>query len=534
MPGPGAAASISGRPVALVGTIASRQLVVIASDEARDCGVRPQMTLAQARALCPTLLHAPYTPDRDRRGLESLARWMMRFTPVVSIAQLPSTGNCQLTTGNDSIFLDVTGCGRVFGGLPNLLEQVHQALRSMQLHARLAIAPTPGAAYAIAFAGDENGRIILPAEIRNALTPLPPSALRISPQTAEALYRLGIQTIGQLMQLPRNDLPARFGHEMLTRLDQAIGHIPEPLTALIYRPPIQARIDFDGVVDSLETIWMTFKDLIGQVIAELARRGCGARKIELEFDRHDAPILLKSILLARPSRNAANLFNLIRCATDGMEDNARHQGAIARKGRSHLARLSTNSDSMIPSGFTAIRLTIPLFQPVADEQIPLLEQETHDSQLDLDHLIERLMLRLGDEAIAQARLLESHVPEHAYEAEVRADGSGSSKIQQVLAYPLPLAPYPYARPLHLLNHPTEIRVMVCPSHDCDGRPISFTFDGQTHHVAHAVGPERIAGQWWLGHNRTRDYFAIETETARRWWVFRVRQTSKWYLHGQFE
>jgi protein ImuB len=189
---------------------------------------------------------------------------------------------------------------------------------------------------------------------------------------------------------------------------------------------------------------------------------------------------------------------------------------------------------MIPSGFTAIRLTIPLFEPVADEQIPLLEQESHDSQLDLDHLIERLMLRLGDEAVAQARLLESHVPEHAYETGARADGSGSSKTQQVLAYPLPLAPYPYARPLLLLNHPTEIRVMVCPSHDCDGRPISFTFDGQTHHVAHALGPERIAGQWWLGHNRTRDYFAIETETARRWWVFRVRQTSKWYLHGQFE
>ena len=76
--------------------------------------------------------------------------------------------------------------------------------------------------------------------------------------------------------------------------------------------------------------------------------------------------------------------------------------------------------------------------------------------------------------------------------------------------------------------------MVSPSDDRDGRPISFTWDGEVHRLPHGVGPERIAGHWWRGHHRTRDYFDIEDEDGRRFWIFRVRETNRWYLHGEFE
>jgi protein ImuB len=76
--------------------------------------------------------------------------------------------------------------------------------------------------------------------------------------------------------------------------------------------------------------------------------------------------------------------------------------------------------------------------------------------------------------------------------------------------------------------------MVEPSDDRDGAPISFNVDNETHQIVHAVGPERIAGAWWLGHDKTRDYFDVEDDTGRRWWVFRVLETFKWYLHGSYE
>lgn len=76
--------------------------------------------------------------------------------------------------------------------------------------------------------------------------------------------------------------------------------------------------------------------------------------------------------------------------------------------------------------------------------------------------------------------------------------------------------------------------MVSPSHDRDGRPISFSLDGQVHPVVQWVGPERIAGQWWQGRRKTRDYFDVEDNQGLRFWIFRVLETGKWYWHGTFE
>ena len=76
--------------------------------------------------------------------------------------------------------------------------------------------------------------------------------------------------------------------------------------------------------------------------------------------------------------------------------------------------------------------------------------------------------------------------------------------------------------------------MVSPSDDREGRPVMFVHEDGVHRVAHCVGPERIAGRWWDGNDKTRDYFDVQDETGRRFWVFRVTQTGKWYLHGVFE
>ncbi len=85
------------------------------------------------------------------------------------------------------------------------------------------------------------------------------------------------------MALPRSTLPARFGNQLLTRLDQALGQIPEPLTPLQHQTTIAAQMDFDGVVSSLEAIWAVFQHLVGQLITQLTRRGRGARRLEVQL-----------------------------------------------------------------------------------------------------------------------------------------------------------------------------------------------------------------------------------------------------------
>jgi protein ImuB len=465
----------------LVRTHANRQDVFAVSDEARPYGIRVGMTLAQARALCAHVEHLEHEPHRDAVALEALGRWMMRFSPVVALVE------------PNGLFLDLTGCEQVFHGLENLLNQISRSLHRFKIRAHLSVAHTPGAAWAVAFAPAKQIKVIDQQDIPSALENLPPIALRISTATAQVLHHLGIETVGQLMKLPRDSLPARFGDELLLRLDQALGNISEPLVQLEHFTPIEARMDFDGAVDSLEAIWIVFKKLITQIVPELLRRGQGARELKVEFFRPYAITLHKTIQLSRPSRDPKNLFNLLRCAMETMETDV---------------------------GFLGIRLIVSRSQRVADEQIQLLEHEEFIAETELDHLIERLRIRLGEKVIVQPSLVECYVPEKAYSwNSVRV--KNPCHVETI-------------RPLHLFTTPEPIGVIVTPSHDRDGKPVSFTWRGQVSRIVHSTGPERIAGQWWQGHHKTRDYFDIEDPDGRRLWIFRVMETGRWYVHGEFE
>ena len=91
------------------------------------------------------------------------------------------------------------------------------------------------------------------------------------------------------------------------------------------------------------------------------------------------------------------------------------------------------------------------------------------------------------------------------------------------------------RPLRLLRQPQEIGVIVRPSESREGAPVSFTDEsGEVHRLLHVRGPERITGQWWQGRWKVRDYFDVLDNGGSRYWVFRVAQTGRWFLHGIFE
>ncbi len=514
------------KPIALIESTATRQMVIGASEEAADHAIRAGMTLAEARALCPDLTPAPYEPDRDARALEALGKWMMRFSPIVE-----SRGGrpCHL-------FIDVTGCERLYGTLQTLIARVANALHSLHLTTRLAIAPTPGAAWAIAFAG-QNHSIIASDQLPQILAPLSARALRIDEELAQSLRHLGLETIGQLLKLPRDLLPARFGPQLLLRLDQLLDRAPEPLISLLHEEPIHAGMDFEGVIESLETIWAVFQDLLRLIILQLRKRGVGARRLDARFIRPHAQPLEKTILLSRPSRDANNLFNLLRCAIEEVQLNGLKIQGKGRKKRM-ISALSTQHSSLpefSPDGFIGLHLSVPLFEEITDDQIALMNQDHHAGEIELTHLIERLQVRLGPEAITCPQLVESYIPEHAWTGNNTTSESPKEKTKKPKKkVEEEKFSAPISRPLQLLPMPVELRVIVSPSNDCEGRPIAFNHKGNLHHVSHASGPERIAGQWWDAHNKTRDYFDVEDPEGNRFWMFRVTQTGKWYLHGMFE
>jgi len=71
--------------------------------------------------------------------------------------------------------------------------------------------------------------------------------------------------------------------------------------------------------------------------------------------------------------------------------------------------------------------------------------------------------------------------------------------------------------------------------------LRFRWRRALHAVARAEGPERIAMEWWKNQKPqpTRDYFRIEDEVGKRFWLYRDGLYGRepfaplWYVHGLF-
>jgi protein ImuB len=140
-------------------------------------------------------------------------------------------------------------------------------------------------------------------------------------------------------------------------------------------------------------------------------------------------------------------------------------------------------------------------------------------------LLDRLSARLGPRAIGKMSPRESYLPERAQRRGKLDDKAGVQCWQD--------AP----RPLLLLPRPEAIDVMAEVP---DGPPVQFTWRRVRRRVAFADGPERIAQEWWRETQApTRDYFRIEDEEHRRYWLYRdglygiETGSPRWYMHGLF-
>jgi protein ImuB len=466
--------------------------------------------LADARAMLPALQVEPAAPAADLRLLEELAAWCERYTPHVALdrSHAPAAGG--------ALWLDITGCAHLFGGEAELRADLCARLRRQGLTAAAAIADCPGAAWALARFGAPERAIVLPDGAGVALARLPVAALRLDPELVAMLERLGLARIESLYPLPRRALTARFGEVLLTRLDQALGRVAEPISP---RPPLPAHraelVFAEPLIEARSLAALTGR-LLAQLCAGLELAGLGARRLTLALYRVDASLVGVGIGTSRPCRD-----------------------------RRQLERLFAEKLERIDLGFGIERaiLAADVVEPLRPEPIAWRQMGAGDldQARDLAPLVDRLSNRLGGRAISQLVPQASHLPERA-----------QRRVPALLDAIGPGRPLPFperrrqgdvpSRPLRLLARPEPIEA-VAPLPD--EPPVLFRWRRAVHRVARVRGPERLAPEWWRTpevdpNALTRDYFAVEDTEGGRFWLFReglyltgAATLPRWYLHGLF-
>ena len=484
------------RPLVLVAPGQGGARLVELNKSARESGLVAGELLSNARSKALDLQSREADPAVDATALRHLAFWCLRYTPLVTPWD---EGN-----GADSLFLDITGCAHLFGGEAGLLSDLAARLRRFGLFPRLAIADTAGASWGIARYGNGNGMIVPSGEEAAAIQNLPLAALRLPQETLALLHRLGFRRVKDLMRQPRAPLTARFGAHLLLRLDQALGHAPEPLSAASPPPRYHARAMFVEPIMTEEHIVEAARRLLCDLVLDLERDWVGARKLRLLLFRVDGEVVSLDIGLAAPSRNAEHLKRLIAL---------------------RLNHLSENLDADF--GFEAATIHALVTEPMSERQAHLYGEG--NQQEGLARLIDRVRQRLGADAVRRLFPHQSHIPERS----VRMCRATDRTMPDWKA-----AELSGARPLLMLDHPelTDV-VALIP----EGPPRQFRWRGVLHQVMHAEGPERIAPEWWrqTGAQNERDYYVVEDESGRRFWLFRSglyrdgNALPRWFMHGVF-
>lgn len=473
-------------PFALIHTHKNAQQIYCLNNEAEQQGLDKGMNLSDARALCPDLLTSLANPQADAHFLTTLTRWAKRYCPWVGCEE-------------DGLVLDVSGSTHLFNahgsnGEKHMLADISDRLIRARLGVHIGLADTRGAAWALARFAKSKNEIAPPGKTLAHIGSLPVAALRLEGDISTGLQRLGLRTIDNVIACPRATLSRRFGPALLMRIDQAMGDQPEPISPNSEPLRFAARLTLPEPIGLFDDLNAVLVRLLERVCNKLGKHEKGARKLLLTIRRVDQASSQIEIGLARPIRDVARITSLFE-----------------------------RSLGEIDSGFgiDQVHLVVTEIEDLVLRQISRIYKQDKDDENDiLNDLVTRLGNRVGFDNITRALPAESHIPERSF---ITVPASYSQAAMQGWSAPC-------LRPLIIF--PPEI-INVNGSRP----PVKFRWRAMHFTTATAIGPERIAPEWWLDdpnwRSGLRDYWHIQTRQGRRLWLFFTPQHPCWFVQGEF-
>ncbi len=469
------------------------------------------MMLTDARAQAPGLRAVEANPAGDAAWLAAAAEACRRYTPALAL------------DGADGLMLNVTGAADLFGGEESLICVIGERFEKRGFSVRLGLADTPGLAWALAHFSQVP--IAAPGEREAVLAPLPVGALGLEGEAVHVLKRLGLRTVGQLLQGPRAPLAKRLGEATLERLDQILGNRACALQLKLEIPPYLVERRLASPMVQSEEVLARIRQLAKRLGARLEGERLGARGFRVELHRVDGAVksleVWASLPLRAPARVAALFAERIAALNEGLEADY---------------------------GFDLIRLEALRPQALTDQAMSLLPDQA-EGEARFAALIDRLSARLGPGAVRRlAPAPETRLPERSSRAlpfDPAEPAAWTGEALRDEGAPL--------RPITLFDPPQPIEVLAeIPEEP----PVRFTWRRVQHQIAAAEGPERIDPEWGRRTKaRVRDYYRLEDEDGRRFWVFREGRYQgeqdqdkpprpgeperpappppRWFLHGLF-
>jgi len=224
--------SLADKCIAVCGSKEERRGIVLAKNEAaKKCGVATAEPIWQAQRKCPSLVIVPPHYEYYSYFSERARDIYLRFTDLVE------------PFGMDECWLDVTGSVRLFGKGEKIADEIRNSVRN-----ELGLTVSVGVSFNKIFAklGSDMKKpdavtVIDEKDFKNKIFSLSASELIGVGKTAkEKLHRMGVDTIGELAELPREVIVRRLGKQGDALWHYANGFDDSPVSRFDYEPPAKS------------------------------------------------------------------------------------------------------------------------------------------------------------------------------------------------------------------------------------------------------------------------------------------------------
>jgi protein ImuB len=343
------------------------------------------MPLGSAHRLAPEAAFLEPEPDTDRASLERALDTLAALSPGVAGTSDPADPAFGLLEAQ------VDGLDRLWGPETVLAERAIATLAGVLPGTpRAGLAGTRFAAtQAAARALPSTPVLVPPGDDAPFLAPLPAMLLTPDPDIRARLTRFGLRRIGQVAELPRSALVARFAEEGVRLHARARGEEVTPFHPRRAPERLALGLPIEPPVEALESLRFVLRRLAGALADQLVARGMAAAvtRLTLTLDPTFAPAgtpvhLAFEQRFPEPTADAEAIERLLLARLEHMPPPA------------PVARLELELDGVAP----AAGQQLPLFVP----------QAARDARLGWQ--LARLALTFGEDRIARIELGDTEAP----------------------------------------------------------------------------------------------------------------------------
>lgn len=360
------------RGKAVVVGAGARGVVLSANYEARKFGIRAAMPVGRAQRMAP---HAIFVPPNHHRYSE-ISRGIMEifgsYTPLVEPISL------------DEAFLDVTGSRKLIGDGPEIAKRIRSDVYAQAgITCSVGIATTKFIAKLASQKCKPNGVLeVDPAKVMEFLHPLPVSAVwGVGPKTNEELLRLGLRTVGEIANTPRQTLIRALGEANGMHLyELAWGRDYRPVTPDEPDKSISAAETFSRDLEDQEEILRELLRLTEKASGRLRARQMAAQTISVKVRFADFKTISRSKTVTLP--------------IDGMQECyevAKKLYLALKLDRARIRLIGIGLENLVDSSGSPVQLELG---------------ERESGWREATRAMDRAKARFGDSSVRPARLFE--------------------------------------------------------------------------------------------------------------------------------